>query len=575
VAERAPSSAGPVDPGFAERVVRYLDDALAPDELDRLNQELLAEPGKRDAFVRLCTIESLAAEQFGPAAETPLGGEEDPFAAVVEWPAPADKPVDESPPPRHPLPLGSRIPVPRRRNAPTFSMRRWAAIAAALLLAAAGTWVVRSRLFESPNAPTPAPPQPVAMLAQSIGAQWGPGAKPDPAAPLTAGSQWQLNAGVARIRFNDGADVIVEGPATFTLNSPSALSLAAGRLFGTKQGGGFRVGTPTAAIIDLGTEFGVNVQPDGVTHVEVFAGRVRAASATTRAMAAGPSPPSQILAAGQAAVVTADTVKADAAGALPQHFVRTLTPATGPLDVVDLVAGGDGTSGRRDRGIDVLTGASGTPPQVRTVTGHHQYVRVAERPVVDGCFVPNSGGAGAGVGIDSAGDAFAFPPNNDRTFGLLWAGGLAPPPPSGGEADRGAVTSPDRAVLGGIDYSQNGHRFLSMHSNKGITLDLSAIRRLHPGAAPNRFRCVVGNTCPAAAHGTHFADAWVFVDGHVRFERRRFANDGHAIDIDLPLAPTDRFLTLVTTDGGDGIGYDWVIWADPLLDLAQAAPMPE
>ena len=36
------------------------------------------------------------------------------------------------------------------------------------------------------------------------------------------------------------------------------------------------------------------------------------------------------------------------------------------------------------------------------------------------------------------------------------------------------------------------------------------------------------------------------------------------------LQPEDRFLTLAVTDGGDGVGNDWAVFAEPLLELATA-----
>src|SRR5439155_20137562 len=84
-------------------------------------------------------------------------------------------------------------------------------------------------------------------------------------------------AGCAEVTFAKGARVIVEGPVRFTVDSPTEMSLATGKLAATVAGGGFIVRTPAATVTDLGTEFGVDATADGATHVEVFTGRVEAA----------------------------------------------------------------------------------------------------------------------------------------------------------------------------------------------------------------------------------------------------------------------------------------------------------
>jgi hypothetical protein len=63
------------------------------------------------------------------------------------------------------------------------------------------------------------------------------------------------------------------------------------------------------------------------------------------------------------------------------------------------------------------------------------------------------------------------------------------------------------------------------------------------------------------------ADVYVIVDGKVRQERRQFTNQDGVFTIDVPLQKTDRFMSLATTDGGDDINDDWVLWLDPQIQL--------
>jgi hypothetical protein len=67
------------------------------------------------------------------------------------------------------------------------------------------------------------------------------------------------------------------------------------------------------------------------------------------------------------------------------------------------------------------------------------------------------------------------------------------------------------------------------------------------------------------------AEIWVFVDGRLKLRstlKPTQAKWSGAVPIDIVLKPTDHFLTLASTDGGDGIDYDWVVFGDPVLQLA-------
>jgi hypothetical protein len=144
----------------------------------------------------------------------------------------------------------------------------------------------------------------------------------------------------------------------------------------------------------------------------------------------------------------------------------------------------------------------------------------------------------------------------------IWAGGLVP--------TTALPNSPTK--LGDIDYLTGGHGLLYMHANKGITFDLEAIRRANPDCTLRRFLAVVANTNP---YETGVADAWVFVDGQMRFRRRQINQYAGAFSIDVSLAPQSRFLTLVSTDGGDGsVGRDWITFGDPRLELLTPIAAP-
>ena len=126
--------------------------------------------------------------------------------------------------------------------------------------------------------------------------------------------------------------------------------------------------------------------------------------------------------------------------------------------------------------------------------------------------------------------------------------------------------------LGDIDYASPGHGLLFLHANLGITFDLEAIRRARPDGKPVRFLATAGNTEIGSEDGLAeaYADFWVLVNGHVRFRRREINKCSGVFPIALSIAKEDRFLTLVATDGGHDIGFGWILFGDPVLEMLPA-----
>lgn len=85
-----------------------------------------------------------------------------------------------------------------------------------------------------------------------------------------------LKSGIVRIQFDDGVEVTLQGPAEYELVALGETRLHAGLLTATVPDGaeGFRVDTPSAQVVDLGTAFGIEQSADGVSTVSVFDGEV-------------------------------------------------------------------------------------------------------------------------------------------------------------------------------------------------------------------------------------------------------------------------------------------------------------
>ncbi len=120
------------------------------------------------------------------------------------------------------------------------------------------------------------PPTYVARLGGTSAARWSEGGAPQQAGRLAAGDRLVLREGLAELLFDDGASVILEGPAEFEPQSAACGILSRGRLtaHATGRALGFTIRTPQATVSDLGTEFGVAAERGGRSGVEVFIGNV-------------------------------------------------------------------------------------------------------------------------------------------------------------------------------------------------------------------------------------------------------------------------------------------------------------
>ena len=240
------------------------------------------------------------------------------------------------------------------------------------------------------------------------------------------------------------------------------------------------------------------------------------------------------------------------------RFVRRL-PAPARqlvLDLADMVGGGDGTgNGRKNVGIDPRSGSPATPA-VNHVTGPNAYNTVAgpanPHGYIDGVFVPH--GAGATVTLDSAGHTFdKFVDASHAPWGHLINGPVAT----------------RFGWLRGIDFNSARHSMIGIHNSKGITFDLEAIRRDHRQWELHRFTALAG---VEDAEGSENGDVifYVFLDGKLVTKSDTLSRN-QTTQLNVVIPAEARFLTLVSTDGGDDGAYDRGILGDPRLHLREKA----
>jgi NPCBM/NEW2 domain len=175
---------------------------------------------------------------------------------------------------------------------------------------------------------------------------------------------------------------------------------------------------------------------------------------------------------------------------------------------------------------------------------------------IDGVFIPDGEDGKAQIPVSSTGILIHGLP---KTSGQAWD-----------MIRNGPVASQHSPELDGIDFTKDGHSLLGLHANAGITFDVAKMRTALIGQDPTlrdelRFSAKLGYF---GAIGANEADAWVFVDGKqaAHFPKLKRADGLQNVDVQLPA--TSRFLTLIATDGGNGIGMDQIGFGDPLVKVA-------
>ncbi|MCO8124570.1 FecR family protein [Stieleria sp. TO1_6] len=85
-----------------------------------------------------------------------------------------------------------------------------------------------------------------------------------------------LKSGLAVIRFDGGAEVVLQGKCSLVLLSAGSVQVDQGDVIvrAADEATGFRVQTPSSELIDLGTEFSVSVGDGGQTKLNVLEGEV-------------------------------------------------------------------------------------------------------------------------------------------------------------------------------------------------------------------------------------------------------------------------------------------------------------
>jgi len=227
------------------------------------------------------------------------------------------------------------------------------------------------------------------------------------------------------------------------------------------------------------------------------------------------------------------------------------------LSLGDIVGGGDGSgNGTYNTGYLATNGNVIGPvfgAQNLAAAGGIAFHAVSGNPLINGVFIPNGK-----TSISTTGLSYPFPASSALSWDAI-RNGISTMEVDGVRINELFDTTGTITTVG-----------VGMHANSGITFDLAAIAALHPGMRPSSLTGNVGGEPNPARCGTGDPIASVIVDGVVVYIRQveLTPSANQLFNITIPVGA--RFLTLATTDGGNGSGCDKAYFANALLNFIGA-----
>lgn len=226
------------------------------------------------------------------------------------------------------------------------------------------------------------------------------------------------------------------------------------------------------------------------------------------------------------------------------------------LSLADLVGGGDGYGGGDYRsGLDPRSAKIQTRDFGALGNVIVNQFKGSDYSFVDGVFIPDGSDQSTEINVSSTGLQWRGAP---KTSGKVWD-----------VIRNGPVASQHSPTLDGIDFTSESHDLLGLHANAGITFDLEPMRDV-VGSQRLRLTTEVGYF---GAAGDYHADVWILLDGKTVVEFRHLSRHQGLKHVDLEVPTSNRFLTLIATDGGNGYSHDQIGFGDARISAVDS-PTP-
>ncbi|HVR87429.1 MAG TPA: FecR domain-containing protein [Planctomycetota bacterium] len=231
---------------------RLSDGPLSPEEAARLNELLHGNPELCELYLNQFTLEGQLRHEFG--------GRQPGHETLPSLARPDDGPRS--------------IPARRATGGQVVRFAAAALLGAGLTMLASSVWS-RPRIETARQEEERSTSDCMATLLFADDCQWRSEVRLVEGQRLAAGPL-HLERGLAILRFDGGAAVVLEGPAELEVESRGCARLTAGRVTvrAPQEAAGFTVRSPASDVVDLGTEFAVVVERGGATEVHVLEGEV-------------------------------------------------------------------------------------------------------------------------------------------------------------------------------------------------------------------------------------------------------------------------------------------------------------
>lgn len=117
----------------------------------------------------------------------------------------------------------------------------------------------------------------VATIDSAVNVAWSKNVEPAAGGVLLQNEVLDIPSGVLQVRTIVGHTIVIEGPTRLKFESPQRVHLVQGKVSGLvgEHSGSLEFITPSAHVVDLGTELGVSVDDKNKTKVAVYDGAVQ------------------------------------------------------------------------------------------------------------------------------------------------------------------------------------------------------------------------------------------------------------------------------------------------------------
>lgn len=251
------------------------EERLTPDATSRLEELILMNHDFRRDYLIFMQWHSIA-ERYGVSGERP------PFEPTAEDAADLNFLVDTTS--NKPSTTDTSLPGQERRTSTSSLstyMRTMLLVSALLAGVGITTWRLIPPEASAPRASTSSSPsvdsspeRKVATLIEGTDCEWA-NERSLSSNDRRLSSGWlKLVSGLAKIKFDSGSTILVEGPAELALDSPDSVTLRSGRLVSKSDSNDseFTIFTSNTEVVDKNTECGILADESGSTEVHVFNG---------------------------------------------------------------------------------------------------------------------------------------------------------------------------------------------------------------------------------------------------------------------------------------------------------------